>query len=109
MSNDDFEDAVIADVTYGWRLEQYYRSDKSKVDDAVIRPVLEYAWYLYNDTENHKLKGRYKLTEFQQKEIARLILFLYSGQAYTWDYVDITNPLLRLSLTDVMQSNRNFR
>jgi hypothetical protein len=108
ISNDDFENAVMDNVTYGWLPDQYYRSQESKTDDSVIRPVLEYAWCLYNDTENHKLTGHHKLTEFQEKEIARLILFLHSGQSYTWDYVDITNPLLRLSFKDIMQSILTF-
>lgn len=108
ISNDEFEESITDDVTYGWLPEQYYRSKESKVDDPVIRPIVEYAWCLYNDTENHKLVGRYKLSDFQEKEIARLILFLRSGQEYTWDYVDITNPILRFSFKEIMQSILTF-
>jgi hypothetical protein len=108
ISNDGFEGAVVDNVTYGWLPEQYYRSKESKVDDPVIRPIVEYAWCLYSDLENHKLVNQFKLTEFQEKEIARLILFLHSGQDYTWDYVDITSPLLRFSFKEIMQSIVTF-
>lgn len=108
ISNDEFEGSVVDDVTYGWLPEQYYRSKESKTDDPVIRPVVEYAWCLYSDLENHKLVGQFKLTEYQEKEIARLILFLRSGQEYTWDLVDITSPLLRFSFVEIMQSILTF-
>lgn len=104
ITNDDFESSIADDVTYGWLPEQYYRSKESKADDPAIRPVVEYAWCLYSDLENHKLVGQFKLPEYTEKEIARLILFLRSGQEYTWDYIDIMNPLLRFSFKEIMQS-----
>lgn len=108
ISNDDFENSIMDDVTYGWLPEQYYRAKESKTDDALIRPTVEYTWCLYSDLENHKLKGKFKLTEFQEKEIARLILFLHSQQEYTWEYVDLTNPIMRFSFTEIMQSILTF-
>ena len=104
ITNDDFESLVMDDITYGWLPEQYYRAKESKTDDKLIRPVLEYAWCLYSDLENHKLVGKFKLTEFQEKEIARMILFLHSEQEYTWDYVDMTNPSVRFSFSEMLQS-----
>jgi hypothetical protein len=104
ITNDDFESSIMDDVTYGWLPEQYYRSKQCKTDDPVIRPVVEYAWCLYSDLESHKLTGPYILTEFQEKEVARLILFLHSGQEYSWEYVDLTSPLMRFSFTEIMQS-----
>lgn len=104
ISNDKFEERIMDDVTYGWLPDQYYRSKQSKNDDPVIRPILEYSWCMYDDTFNHKLDQQYELNEFQLKEIARLILFLQSDQEYKWDYVDMTNPIIRFSLIDILKS-----
>ncbi|WP_305982176.1 hypothetical protein [Roseivirga thermotolerans] len=104
ISNDEFEESVMNDVTFGWLPEQYYRSDQSTNDDPVIRPILEMAWGLYDDTRNHKLNGRDSLTEYGIKEIARYILFLQSDQEYDWDYVDLTHPLIRFSFKDILKS-----
>ncbi|CAN5366304.1 hypothetical protein BH10BAC4_BH10BAC4_13830 [soil metagenome] len=104
ISNDEFEERVTEDVTFGWLPEQYYRAKESKTDDPVIRPILEYSWCLYNDTYNHKLTGKHKLTDEQSKEIARFILFLHSDLDYDWTYVDLTNPVIRFSFTDILKS-----
>lgn len=108
ISNDDFEERVMDDVTYGWLPEQYYRSKESKSDDKIIRPILEFSWCLYNDTYNHKLKGKHELTEGQVKDIARFILFLHSDQEYDWKYVDMTNPIIRFSFNDLLKSIITF-
>jgi hypothetical protein len=104
ISNDEFEKRVTEDVTYGWLPEQYYRAKESKTDDAVIRPILEFSWCLYNETYNHELTGKHKLSEDQLKEIARFILFLYSDLEYEWTYVDLINPIIRFSFTDILKS-----
>jgi len=59
---------------------------------------------LYNDTYNHKLTGRHKLSDTQLKEIARFILFLHSDLEYSWTYVDLTNPVMRFSFKDILKS-----
>ena len=61
ISNDEFEDRIMDDVTYGWLPEQYYRAKESKIDDPVIRTILEFTWCLYDDTFNHSLNGDYNL------------------------------------------------
>jgi hypothetical protein len=104
ISNDEFEERITEDVTYGWLPEQYYRAKESKTDDPVIRPILEFSWCLYNDTYNHKLTGKHKLSDDQTKEIARFILFLRSDLEYDWTYVDLTNPVMRFSFTDILKS-----
>ena len=104
ITNDDFEERIMQDVTYGWLPEQYYRSIENRLDDSVIRPVLEMAWCFYDDTRNHDLKGVDSLSDFAIKEIARCILFLQSDQEYTWKYIDRTNPLIRFSFKDIMRS-----
>lgn len=104
ISNDEFEDRIMDDVTYGWLPEQYYRAKESKIDDPVIRPILEFTWCLYDDTFNYSLKGHYKLSDEQIKEIARYILFLHSDIEYDWTYIDLTNPVFRFSFTDILKS-----
>lgn len=104
ISNDEFEERIMEDVTYGWLPEQYYRSQENKTDDRVIRPILEYSWCLYNDAYNHKLTGKHSLSDNQAKDIARFILFLHSDLEYEWTYVDLTNPIIRFSFTDILKS-----
>jgi hypothetical protein len=102
ISNDEFEDRVMADVTHGWLPEQYYRAKETKFDDPIIKPMLELCWCLYSDTKRHKLIGRHKLSNEQLKSIARYILFLHSDLEYEWSYIDVTNPLIKLSLKDLL-------
>lgn len=104
ISNDEFEQRIMEDVTNGWLPEQYYRANESKTDDGVIRPILEFSWCLYNDTYNHKLTGEHQLSDEQSKEIARFILFLYSELEYEWTYVDLLNPVIRFSFVDILNS-----
>lgn len=108
ISNDDFEERIMKDVTYGYLPEQYYRAKEAENDDSVIRPILEFSWCLYNDTYNHKLKGRHELSDAQIKEIARYILYLHSDFEYDWTYVDFTNPLIRFSFKDILKSLITF-
>ena len=108
LSNDEFEERVMNDVTYGYLPELYYLAKESKDDDALIRPILEFSWCLYNDTYNHKLSGKHELSEEQTKEIARFVLFLHSDLEYEWTYVDLTNPLLRFSFIVMLKSIISF-
>jgi hypothetical protein len=59
---------------------------------------------LYSDLKNHKLIGKYALHEDALKEIARFILFLHSDLEYKWKYVDMTNPLIKLTINDLIKS-----
>ena len=104
ISNDEFEDYITDDVTFGWLPEQYYRSKEAKFDDPIIRPMLELSWCLYSDLKEHKLTGNDKLPEEQLKDIARFVLFLYSDFEYEWPYLDPTNPLIRFSFKDLLLS-----
>lgn len=105
-TNDDFEEAIMKDVSDGWTPENYYRSEKAKSDndDPIIKPMLELCWGLYDDTRNHKLVGGDELTENAIKIIARCILFLHSDKEYEWPYFNTNNPLLRFSLKDLILS-----
>ena len=104
ITNDEFEERVMDDVTYGWLPDQFYRAKESKDDDLAIRPILEYTWCLYDDTFNHRLTAKYELSPFHVQEIARLILFLNSDQEYEWDYVDMTNLVFSFSFKDMLKS-----
>ncbi len=104
ISNDDFEEKVMDDITKGWLPEQYYRSNDCKTDDRVIQSILEYSWMLYSDLKNHKLIGKYALPEDALKEITRYILFLHSDLEYEWKYVDMTNPIIKLTIKDLIKS-----
>lgn len=104
ISNDDFEEAIMVDVSEGWTPENYYRSEKAKSDndDPIIKPMLMLCWGLYNDTRNHKLVKSDELTKDAMKIIARCILFLHSDREYEWPYFDTNNPLLKFSLKDLI-------
>ncbi|HEY7162797.1 MAG TPA: hypothetical protein VH815_16160, partial [Acidobacteriota bacterium] len=106
ISNDEFEEAVMDDVSGGWLPEQYYRSKlaKSDNDDSIIKPMLELCWGLYDDTRNHKLVKSNELTKDALKIIARCILFLHSDKEYEWPYFNANNPLLRFTLKDLILS-----
>jgi hypothetical protein len=106
ISNDDFEEAVMEDVSDGWLPEQYYRSKLAKKgnDDPIIRPMLELCWGLYDDTRNHKLVKSDALAKPVLKIVARCILFLHSDREYEWPYFNTNNPLLRFSLKDLIFS-----
>lgn len=103
-SNDDFEENVMEDVTYGWLPEQFYRAKEAKFDDPVIQPMLELCWGLYDDTACHKLEGPHKLSEESLKIIARCILFLHSDHEYKWPYFNTTNALFRFSIIELLVS-----
>lgn len=105
-TNDDFEEAVMEDVSDGWTPENYYRSERAKgdSDDPIIKPMLELCWGLYDDTRNHRLVGSDELTKEALKIIARCILFLLSDKEYEWPYFNTNNPLLRFSLKDLILS-----
>lgn len=100
ISNDDFEENVMTDVTNGWLPEQYYRAKEAKSDDAIIIPMLELCWGLYSDLRNYKLTRGNKLSDESLKVIARCILFLHSDNEYKWPKFDSTNPIFRFSLKD---------
>lgn len=108
ISNDDFEERLMDDVTNGWLPEQYYKSEEAKLDDKIIQPILELCWGLYDDTRNHKLRGSDKLPEQSLKLIARCILFLQVDKEYEWPYFDANNPLFKFSLGEIILTILSF-
>ncbi|MGE8377030.1 MAG: hypothetical protein ACN6PN_01725, partial [Sphingobacterium sp.] len=102
ISNDEFEEEILDNVSFGYLPEHYYSSKQAKFDDPIIRPMLELSWCLYSDLENHKLSGKYQFSDKELKDIARFILFLNSDFEYEWSYFDHINPLLRFSFKDLL-------
>ncbi len=102
ISNDDFENNLMDDVTNGWLPEQYHRANEAKFDDKIIEPMLMLCWGLYDDTRNHKLIGSDKLSEESLKIIARCILFLQTNLEYEWPYFDTRSPLAKFSLSELV-------
>lgn len=102
ISNDEFEDAILTEVSYGWLPEQYYRAKESKFDDAVMKPMLVTCWGLYSDLKEHKLKGSSALSKESLKIIARCILFLRSDNEYRWPEIEWRHPVVRLSFSDLL-------
>lgn len=86
MTNDEFEER-----TYGLL-------KKSK--DPALREIWEGAWGLYDDLHEHKLRGKYAVKKEHRHEIARWIVFLYSGFEYEWP---VSKPVLSF-LGDLIRS-----
>ena len=104
ITNDDFEERIYEDVSFG-SLPEHYHSEKDIInEDQIIKPMLELSWCLYSDLEEHKLKGRHELSKEHLKDIARCILFLLSDLEYEWPYIDIKNPLFGLSFKELILS-----
>lgn len=93
----------MKDVSYGWLPEQYHRSTQYKTDDPIIPIILEASWSLYNDTKNHKLKGKHALSDFGKAEIDRYILFLQTDLEYAWENIG-PHPLIQFSFSDHLLS-----
>ncbi|MEO8236021.1 MAG: hypothetical protein ABI549_11450 [Flavobacterium sp.] len=108
ITNDEFENYITDDVSFGWLPEQYYRAKESKFDDGIIRPILELSWSLYSDLEDQKLKSKNKLSNEQLKEIAKYILFLNSDIEYQWPYFDTINPIIRFSFSEHISNFLSF-
>lgn len=102
ITNDDFEGAIMDDITDGWLPEQYYRSKQVESDDPIIQPMLELCWGLYDDTRQHKLVKSDELTKDALKIIARCILFLHSDREYEWPYLSFHSTLFKFSLKDLI-------
>ncbi|MGY0036213.1 hypothetical protein [Pedobacter sp. NJ-S-72] len=103
LSNDDFENDLMNDVTNGWLPEQYHRAKEAKSDDPIIQPILELCWGLYSDTRSYKLINKDRLSEQSLKIIARCILFLQTDREYQWPGFENTNPLIKFSLAEIVQ------
>lgn len=103
ITNDEYEESVMRDVSYGWLPEHYHRSKQYQTDDPVIPLILTASWQLYNDTHQHRLKSKAALSASATREIARYILFLNTDAEYSWKPVSI-HPLIRFSFKELLLS-----
>ena len=56
--------------------------------DLVVRQIFqEGAWFLYDDTHEHRLTGRHGLSSRDRDSVARWILFLETDLPYEWPIV----------------------
>jgi hypothetical protein len=110
ISNDEFEELIMDDVSDGWSPENYHRSNRAKKrdEDPIIKPMLELCWGLYDDTRNHRLVGNDELNKNALKIIARSILFLHTDKEYEWPYFNSQSPLMRFTLGELMLSLLTF-
>jgi len=105
ITNDDLEETVMTGVTDSSYPEFWYKETGSK--DSALLPIVEYAWCLYDDTRNHLFETSADWV-YVRSEMARIILFLNSDQEYKWEYVSTINPVLRLSLRQIIESIKTF-
>lgn len=108
ITNDEFEEAIMDEVSNGSYLHHYYQTEEAKNTDPIILTMLEYCWLLYDDTKNHKLTRSYKLSDKDLKIIARCILFLHSENEYEWPYFDLINPSIKASFKESLLSFLTF-
>lgn len=96
ISNDEFEDRVP------WK----------SIDPAVREITLGGPWHLYSDIHAYRLKDEYRVSDAQQTEAARWILFLKSELPYEWPqanrFVDLLwGPLIVLTLGYISRLRRH--
>lgn len=95
ISNDEFAEAIMEDVSDGWPLSQIYNSDLSKSGDLVFGPMLMYCWGLYSENRNYSMVGADALSKDELALVARCILFLRSDREYEWPYFDTRSFFLK--------------
>ena len=65
--------------------DEFETRSPRRSDDPAVRQVLnEGAWFLYDDLNEHRLTGRYKLSPREQENVARWVLFLERDLEYEW-------------------------
>jgi len=52
--------------------------------DAALNAVWRAAWCLYDDFRTDRLRGEWALDTAARRQVARMILFLYSDAEYRW-------------------------
>jgi len=66
-----------------------------KSNDRGIKGIYSQIWLLYDDLQEHKLEGKWSLTEEQKSILKRCILFLKSNYEYKWQPWPIAYRALR--------------
>ena len=70
MTNDEYE-ARFEAIQHG-------------ASDLAIGAVYYELWFLYDDLKTHRMTGSHRLDCENRRTMARMILFLQSGQEYQW-------------------------
>ena len=69
---------------------EFERRGGGRSDDPAIRAIeFEFAWTHYDDFHEHRLDGRFKLTDRQRCDFARAVVFLKSDLEYRWPSASI--------------------
>jgi hypothetical protein len=77
-------EAVRALVT-GQITNDEFEARVPRTDDLAVSEIFSRGlWFLYGDLSEHKLKGNSRLSAEGRLFAARCIVFLKSGQEYTW-------------------------
>lgn len=66
-----------------------------KTKDQGVKSIYSQVWLLYDDLQEHKLEGKWSLTEKQKPILKRCILFLKSNNEYKWQPWPIAYRVLR--------------
>jgi hypothetical protein len=70
----------MAGTITNFHLEESWPSSK----DPVLRELEDTLWCFYDDFEEHKMRGRWKLPKQSRTTAARWVLFLHSDCEYKW-------------------------
>jgi hypothetical protein len=70
LTNDEFSDRVPAS------------------DDQAVPEITRESWYLYDDLQEHRLTGKWRIGKPGRTEVARWILFLKTDLQYEWPRVN---------------------
>ena len=66
-----------------------------KTDDPAIKAIRQQLWLIYDDLQEHKCKGKWKLSEEEREIVIRIIMFLKSEIEYRWPKVPACYTSLR--------------
>lgn len=64
-----------------------------KSEDAAIHAIESTVWCFYDDFQEHRMRGTWKISRQDRRTCARWILFLYSSNEYGWP--EISFPGIR--------------
>ena len=74
LTNDEIEDRLHPIISRPFDIRT----------DPALWAVRTRAWFLYDDTRCHRLRGKWELAPEARQEICRWIVFLYSNLEYEW-------------------------
>lgn len=70
--------------------------------DRSVTEIRDQLWTIYDDLHEHRLEGKWAISEQQRRVIARAVMFLKSDVEYSWPVVPrwyrATRPLIGVSV-----------